>query len=68
MTWMNVREVAVYISMSPGAVYQRVHARTIPFHKVGRLLRFKRAEIDHWLMTGPAGYNDWTPLPADDDR
>lgn len=46
---LTVAEVANYLRVRPGTVYQWVSRRRIPFLKAGSKVRFRRAEIDDWL-------------------
>lgn len=46
--WRAV-DVAAYLKVSEATIRARILDKTIPFHKVGRLVRFRRAEIDAWV-------------------
>jgi excisionase family DNA binding protein len=46
---MNVEEAAAFLGLTEKSVRKRVEQRTIPFIKVGALLRFKRTQLDAWL-------------------
>lgn len=48
-TWSTVKDLAEYLSIPRSSVYEMVTMRRIPYHKMGRLLRFKRSEVDLWL-------------------
>jgi len=50
--WMTVREVAHYLSVSPGTIRNWVSQRYIPFARRGRVVRFHRERIDRWLSAG----------------
>ena len=45
----DVQELAEYLSVSTQWIYQQVQLKEIPYIKVGRLLRFKKSDIDTWL-------------------
>lgn len=47
--YLTVEQVAAYLSMSPKAIRRRVDSGSIPYRKVGRLLRFDRLAIDAWI-------------------
>jgi ribonucleoside-diphosphate reductase alpha chain len=49
---MTVREVADYLSVSPGTVRSWVSQCYIPHARRGRAVRFHRARIDEWLARG----------------
>lgn len=45
----GARECAAFIGRTPGAIYQLVHERKIPFHKPDGNLTFFKAEVIEWL-------------------
>ena len=45
---MTVEEVAAYLKLSPGTIYNKVSRDEIPFLKLGGAVRFRRSEIDSW--------------------
>jgi len=46
--FLNVKEVAVYLNVSPLTIYDWVHSRRIPFRRHGRRLAFDVKEITEW--------------------
>ena len=52
--WMDVKALRAYHPDQPAArtVYDWIHLRRIPYHKDGKKIRFKRSEIDDWLVKG----------------
>lgn len=46
---MTVDDVADYLKISPGTIYNRVSKGEIPFVKVGAAVRFRRIELDRWV-------------------
>ncbi len=46
---LDVDGAAAYLGLSEKSVRKRVQERSIPFIKVGALLRFKREQLDSWL-------------------
>ena len=52
--WLSVDEIAEYLGVSKDTVYTWVSSRGMPGHKVGRLWKFKTAEVDGWVRTGGA--------------
>ena len=47
--FMTLQEVAEYICFQPNTVYRKARKGDIPCHKIGRVLRFKKEEIDQWV-------------------
>ena len=52
--WLSVDEIAEYLGISKDTVYTWVTSKDMPGHRVGRLWRFQKAEIDQWVRTGGA--------------
>lgn len=52
--WLSVEEVAAYLGVKRNTVYRWITNKHMPAHRVGRLWKFKRAEIDEWVKAGNA--------------
>ena len=52
--WLSVEEIAEHLGIKKYTVYKWVKTRQMPFHKVGRLLKFQLKEIDRWVREGKA--------------
>lgn len=52
--WLNLEQLRDYLPSKPSAptVYRWVSERTIPHHKKGKHLSFRKSEIDAWITTG----------------
>jgi excisionase family DNA binding protein len=53
--WLSVDDVAGYLGIRRGTVYKWVERSGLPARKVGRLLKFRRAEVDAWVERRSAG-------------
>ncbi len=53
--WLSVEELTVYLGIKRDTVYKWITRRNMPAHKVGRLWKFKREEVDDWVRSGAAG-------------
>jgi excisionase family DNA binding protein len=53
-TWLLVDDICTYLRVSRDTVYKWVQFDFIPYHKVGKLLRFHKDEIDRWILSGEA--------------
>ena len=59
--WLSVEEIAVYLGIKRDTVYKWIYQKSMPSHKVGRLWKFRKEEIDDWVKSGGAGeQNDVT--------
>jgi len=47
--FLNVQKVANYLELRKSNIYSLVEKKGIPQYKIGRLIRFKKAEIDEWM-------------------
>jgi excisionase family DNA binding protein len=52
--WVSVEDVARHLGVSHDTVYRWIEAKGLPAHKVGRLWKFKLADVDEWVRTGGA--------------
>jgi len=52
--WLSVEEFAHYLGVSRDAVYAWLSKKGLPGHKMGRLWKFKRREVDAWVRAGGA--------------
>ena len=50
--WLSVDEIAAYLGIKRDTVYKWIDLKDMPAHKVGRLWKFKRVEIDEWVCRG----------------
>ncbi|MFE2752814.1 helix-turn-helix domain-containing protein [Actinosynnema sp. NPDC059335] len=48
----SVPEAAEYMSTTERFVRRLVAERRIPFHRLGRLIRFKKADLDAFIEAG----------------
>ncbi len=47
--WISLAEAAVYIGVSKDTIRNWIKNSQMPAHKVGRLWKFKKSEIDTWI-------------------
>ena len=52
--WVSVAEIATYLGVSKDTIYTWIAAKGIPAHRVGRLWKFRREEVDAWVKSGGA--------------
>ena len=50
--WLSVDEIAKYLGVSRDTIYKWLSQKDIPAHKVGRLWKFKKDEVDTWVRSG----------------
>ncbi len=52
--WLSVGDIAEYLGISKDSVYAWIEMKGLPAHRVGRLWKFKRSEVDDWVHGGKA--------------
>lgn len=50
--WLSVDEIAEYLGVSKDTVYGWINSKGMPAHRVGKLWKFKKADIDDWVKSG----------------
>ena len=53
--FLTLAELAQRLNMKPKTLYIRVSEGDLPYYRIGRLIRFRRDEIDRWLESQRAG-------------
>jgi len=52
--WLSVDEIGEYLGVKRDTVYKWISDKGMPAHKIGRLWKFKKDEVDEWVRTGRA--------------
>lgn len=55
--WLSVDEIGVYLGVKRDTVYKWISTKAMPAHKVGRLWKFKKHDIDDWVQKDGANAN-----------
>lgn len=50
--WLSVDEIAVHLGVKRDTVYKWIERKSLPAHKVGRLWKFRRHEVNEWVTSG----------------
>lgn len=53
-TWLTIAELSLYLNLKPATLYALVSRAEIPHYRIGRVIRFKRVEVDEWILTKKA--------------
>jgi excisionase family DNA binding protein len=56
--WLSVDEIAAYLGIKRDTVYKWISEKQMPAHRMGRLWKFRKDEVDEWVKTGGAGDNE----------
>jgi excisionase family DNA binding protein len=52
--WLSTEEVAAYLGVRRDTIYKWRIRHGMPAHKVGKLWKFRKAEVDGWVTSGKA--------------
>ena len=52
--WLSVDEIAAHLGIERETVYTWIAKKKMPCHKVGRLWKFNKAEVNDWVRSGAA--------------
>lgn len=55
--WLSVDEIADHLGVKRDTVYKWIGERQLPGHKIGRLWKFNKKEVDEWVKFGGANDN-----------
>ena len=47
--FLNIKEVSQYLGIKTSTLYFYVENGDIPHYRIGRLIRFKKQEVDQWM-------------------
>ena len=53
--WLSVDDMSKYLGVSNDTVYRWIGRHGMPAHRMGRLWKFKKDEVDYWVKAGGAG-------------
>ncbi len=52
--WLSVDEIGDYLGVKRDTVYKWIADKSMPAHRIGRLWKFKKEQIDTWVEAGGA--------------
>ncbi len=52
--YLSVTEICEYLGVSNDTVYKWIDKHEMPAHRMGRLWKFKKDEVDCWVKDGGA--------------
>ena len=52
--WLSVDEICKYLGISKDTVYKWIDKHGMPAHRMGRLWKFKKEQVDKWIEDGGA--------------
>ena len=55
--WLSVDEITRHLGVSSDTIYRWIDKYSMPAHRMGRLWKFKKNEVDAWVKSGGAEAN-----------
>jgi excisionase family DNA binding protein len=52
--WLSVEDICTYLGVSKDTIYKWIDKKGMPAHRVGRLWKFRKEEVDQWVRSGGA--------------
>jgi excisionase family DNA binding protein len=49
--WLSVEEISSYVGVRRETIYRWIEKKAFPAHRVGRLWKFKKDEVDGWILS-----------------
>jgi len=47
--FLSIEDVAIYLGIKKSTLYSKVKSGEIPHYRLGRLLKFRKEDIDRWM-------------------
>ena len=67
-SYLSVEQISEYLGVSRDTVYTWITAKEMPAHRLGRLWKFKKEEVDGWVKSGSAAGRRNVDRASEDDR
>jgi len=52
--WLSMKEICKHLGVCDDTVYKWINRFDMPAHRLGRLWKFKKTEVDEWVKSGGA--------------
>ena len=52
--WLSINEITKHLGISNDTIYKWIDKYGMPAHRMGRLWKFKKDEVDEWVKAGGA--------------
>jgi len=52
--WVSVDQIADHLGVTRDSIYRWIDRKGLPAHRVGRLWKCQRSEVDDWVRAGGA--------------
>ena len=52
--WLSIHEICNHLGVSKDTVYKWIDKHAMPAHRMGRLWKFRKDDVDKWVKAGGA--------------
>ena len=52
--WLSTKEITIHSSVTIETIRNWIRKEAIPFHKIGKLWKYKISEVDAWVTSSQA--------------
>jgi len=56
--WLSISEICKHLGVSKDTVYNWIDKHAMPAHRMGRLWKFKKEQVDDWVEAGGADLSE----------
>jgi len=56
--WLSISDICKHLGVSNDTVYKWIDKHAMPAHRMGRLWKFKKEQVDAWVEAGGAGSSE----------
>lgn len=63
--WLSIHEICEHLGVSNDTVYKWIEKNGMPAHRMGRLWKFKKDQVDAWVQAGGASEKPGTERQRD---
>lgn len=54
--WIGISEAAEHLGVTKDSIRNWIKKTDIPAHKIGKLWKFKKSELDEWVKSGKSAF------------
>jgi len=58
--WLSVDDIASYLGIKRDTVYKWISEKQMPAHRMGRLWKFRKKQVDAWVEAGGASSRQYS--------
>lgn len=55
--WIGIAEAAEHLGVTKDSIRNWIKKTDIPAHKIGKLWKFKKSELDEWVKSGKSAFD-----------